>query len=340
MNIDELKSVADAIVAKQKGILAADESNPTIKKRFDSIALESTEENRRRYREILFTAEGIERYISGVILFDETLRQSTRDGTPFAELLSSRGIIPGIKVDKGAKALALCPGDKITEGLAGLRDRLAEYKQLGARFAKWRAVMEINEHDLPSAYAIHANAHALSRYAALCQEAGIVPIVEPEILMDGAHTIDRCEAATSQLLEILFGELDAHGVRFEGMLLKPNMVISGMKCPQQASPQQVAAATIRCMRRYVRAAVPGIVFLSGGQSAEEATDHLNAMNTGDAHHPWQLSFSYGRALQAPVLTAWKGQEGNVAAAQRTFFKRCQLNGLAREGLYSRVMENS
>jgi fructose-bisphosphate aldolase class I len=340
MNIDELKSVADAIVAKQKGILAADESNPTIKKRFDSIALESTEENRRRYREILFTADGIERYISGVILFDETLRQSTRDGTPFAELLSSRGIIPGIKVDKGAKALALCPGDKITEGLDGLRDRLAEYKQLGARFAKWRAVMEINEHDLPSAYAIHANAHALSRYAALCQEAGIVPIVEPEILMDGAHTIDRCEAATSQMLEILFGELDAHGVRFEGMLLKPNMVISGMKCPQQASPQQVAAATIRCMRRYVRAAVPGIVFLSGGQSAEEATDHLNAMNTEDAHHPWQLSFSYGRALQAPVLAAWKGQEGNVAAAQRTFFKRCQLNGLAREGLYSRVMESS
>jgi fructose-bisphosphate aldolase class I len=340
MNIDELKSVADAIVAKQKGILAADESNPTIKKRFDSIALESTEENRRRYREILFTAEGIERYISGVILFDETLRQSTRDGTPFAELLSSRGIIPGIKVDKGAKALALCPGDKITEGLDGLRDRLAEYKQLGARFAKWRAVMEINEHDLPSAYAIHANAHALSRYAALCQEAGIVPIVEPEILMDGAHTIDRCEAATSQMLEILFGELDAHGVRFEGMLLKPNMVISGMKCPQQASPQQVAAATIRCMRRYVRAAVPGIVFLSGGQSAEEATDHLNAMNTGHAHHPWQLSFSYGRALQAPVLAAWKGQEGNVAAAQRTFFKRCQLNGLAREGLYSRAMESN
>jgi fructose-bisphosphate aldolase class I len=340
MNIDELKSVAQAVVAKQKGILAADESNPTIKKRFDSIALESTEENRRRYREILFTADGIERYISGVILFDETLRQSTRDGTPFAELLSKRGIIPGIKVDKGAKALALCPGDKVTEGLDGLRDRLAEYKQLGARFAKWRAVMEIDARDLPSAYAIQANVHALARYAALCQEAGIVPIVEPEILMDGAHTIDRCEAVTSQMLEILFGELNAHGVLFEGMLLKPNMVIPGMKCPQQASAQQIAAATIRCMRRYVPAAVPGIVFLSGGQSAEEATDHLNAMNTGDANHPWQLSFSYGRALQAPVLAAWKGQESNVAAAQRTFFKRCQLNGLAREGLYSRVMENS
>ncbi|MEO6432061.1 MAG: class I fructose-bisphosphate aldolase [Nitrosospira sp.] len=340
MNIDELKSVAEAIVAKQKGILAADESNPTIKKRFDSIPLESTEENRRRYREILFTADGIERHISGVILFDETLRQSTRDGMPFAELLSNRGIIPGIKVDKGAKALALCPGDKITEGLDGLRDRLAEYKQLGARFAKWRAVMEIDEHDLPSTYAIHANAHALARYAALCQEAGIVPIVEPEILMDGAHTIDRCEAASSQMLEILFGELNAHGVLFEGMLLKPNMVISGMKCPHQANAQQIAVATIRCMRRYVPAAVPGIVFLSGGQSAEEATDHLNAMNTGDAHHPWQLSFSYGRALQAPVLAAWKGQEGNVTAAQQTFFKRCQLNGLAREGLYSRVMESN
>ncbi len=340
MNIDELKSVAEAIVAKQKGILAADESNPTIKKRFDSIALESTEENRRRYREILFTADGIERYISGVILFDETLRQRTRDGMPFAELLSNRGIIPGIKVDKGAKALALCPGDKVTEGLDGLRDRLAEYKQLGAKFAKWRAVMEIDEHDLPSTYAIHANAHALARYAALCQEAGIVPIVEPEILMDGAHTIDRCEAATSQMLEILFGELNAHGVGLEGMLLKPNMVISGMKCSHQANAQQIAAATIRCLRRYVPAAVPGIVFLSGGQSAEEATDHLNAMNAGDAHHPWQLSFSYGRALQAPVLAAWKGQESNVAAAQRTFFKRCQLNGLAREGLYSRAMESS
>ncbi|SCX60408.1 class I fructose-bisphosphate aldolase [Nitrosospira sp. Nsp1] len=340
MNIDELKSVAEAIVAKQKGILAADESNPTIKKRFDSIALESTEENRRRYREILFTAEDIERYISGVILFDETLRQRSRDGTPFAELLSNRGIIPGIKVDKGAKALALCPGDKITEGLDGLHDRFAEYRQLGARFAKWRAVMEIDEHDLPSTYAIHANAHALARYAALCQEAGIVPIVEPEILMDGAHTIDRCEAATSQMLEILFGELNAHGVLFEGMLLKPNMVISGMKCPHQASAQQIAAATIRCIRRYVPAAVPGIVFLSGGQSAEEATNNLNAMNTGHAHHPWQLSFSYGRALQAPVLAAWKGQESNVAAAQRTFFKRCQLNGLAREGLYSGAMESN
>jgi fructose-bisphosphate aldolase class I len=339
MNTDELKSVAEAIVARQKGILAADESNPTIKKRFDSIGVESTEENRRRYREILFTTEGIERYISGVILFDETLRQSSRDGMPFAHLLSGRGIIPGIKVDKGAKALALHPGNKVTEGLDGLRDRLAEYKQLGAKFAKWRAVIEIDEQNVPSAYAIRANAHALARYAAMCQEADLVPIVEPEVLMDGAHDIERCNAVTSQMLESVFLELNAHGVLYEGMLLKPNMVIPGMKCPHQASPEEVAEASVRCLRRYVPAAVPGIVFLSGGQSAEDATDNLNAMNAMDANPPWQLSFSYGRALQAPVLAAWKGQESNVAEAQRAFFKRCQLNGLAREGIYSRTMEN-
>src|SRR5687768_8674052 len=339
MNIDELKSVAEAIVAKQKGILAADESNPTIKKRFDPIGVESTEENRRRYREILFTTEGIERYIGGVILFDETLRQSSRDGKPFAHLLSERGIIPGIKVDKGAKALALHPGNKVTEGLDGLRDRLAEYKQLGAKFAKWRAVIEIDEQNVPSAYAIRANAHALARYAALCQEADIVPIVEPEVLMDGAHDIARCNVITSQMLESVFSELNAHGVLYEGMLLKPNMVIPGMKCPNRTSAEEVAQASVRCLRRYVPAAVPGIVFLSGGQSAEDATDNLNAMNAMDANPPWQLSFSYGRALQAPVLAAWKGQESNVAEAQRAFFKRCQLNGLAREGIYSRAMEN-
>ncbi|SFN76530.1 class I fructose-bisphosphate aldolase [Nitrosospira briensis] len=339
MNIDELKSVAQAIVARQKGILAADESNPTIKKRFDPIGVESTEENRRRYREILFTTEGIERYIGGVILFDETLRQSSRDGIPFAHLLSGRGIIPGIKVDKGAKALALHPGNKVTEGLDGLRDRLAEYKQLGAKFAKWRAVIEIDEQNVPSAYAIRANAHALARYAALCQEADIVPIVEPEVLMDGAHDIQRCNVITSQMLESVFSELNAHGVLYEGMLLKPNMVIPGMKCPQRTSAEEVAQASVRCLRRYVPAAVPGIVFLSGGQSAEDATDNLNAMNAMDANPPWQLSFSYGRALQAPVLAAWKGQESNVAEAQRAFSKRCQLNGLAREGIYSRAMEN-
>ncbi|MCD6176196.1 MAG: fructose-bisphosphate aldolase class I [Planctomycetes bacterium] len=339
MNKDKLRSVAKAIVAKQKGVLAADESNPTIKKRFDLIKVESTEENRRRYREILFTTEGIERYIGGVILFDETLRQGTRDGTPFAELLSSRGIVPGIKVDKGAKALALYPEEKITEGLDGLRERLVEYKQMGAKFAKWRAVIEINERDVPTTFGIRANAHGLARYAALCQELDIVPIVEPEILMDGAHDIERCEVVTSKVLEAVFTELDAHRVLFEGMLLKPNMVIPGIKCARQESVQRVAEATIRCLARYVPAAVPGIVFLSGGQSAEDATDHLNSINMMGPH-PWQVSFSYGRALQAPVLAAWKGLEGNLSAAQETFLKRCQLNGLARDGKYARSMETA
>jgi len=339
MNIDELKSVANAIVAPQKGVLAADESSPTIKKRFDSIQVESTDEHRRRYREILFTTDGIERFVGGVILFDETLRQSTRDGIPFPRLLADRGIIPGIKVDQGAKALALYSGDKLTEGLDGLRERLAEYKQLGAQFAKWRAVIEIDEHALPSSFGIRANAHALARYAALCQEAGLVPIVEPEVLMDGAHGIERCETVTAQVLQAVFAELDAHRVLFEGMLLKPNMVIAGKKCPRQAGVQEVAEATLRCLRRYVPAAVPGIVFLSGGQSAEDATDHLNAMNAMGPQ-PWQVSFSYGRALQAPVLAAWQGQEGNVAAAQQALLTRCQLNGLARDGKYARAMEGA
>ena len=338
MNIDELKSVAQAIVAKQKGVLAADESSPTIKKRFDSISVESTEENRRRYREIMFTTEGLERNVGGVILFDETLRQSTRDGIPFAKVLADRGIVPGIKVDKGTKPLPLYPGEKITEGMDGLGDRLAEYKQLGARFAKWRAVIEIDEASIPSAFGIRVNAHLLARYAALCQELDLVPIVEPEVLMDGAHGIERCEAVTAQVLEAVFAELDAHRVLFEGMLLKPNMVIAGKKCPRQASVQEVAEATIRCMKRYVPAAVPGVVFLSGGQSAEEATDNLNAMNAMGAH-PWQVSFSYGRALQAPVLAAWKGLEANAAAAQKALQKRCRLNGLARDGAYARAMEN-
>ena len=339
MNIDELKSVATAIVTKPKGLLAADESNPTIKKRFDSVGVESTEENRRRYRELLFVTKNIENYIGGVILFDETLRQSSSDGTPFPALLSRRGIISGIKVDKGAKPLALYPGEKVTEGLDGLRDRLAEYKQLGARFVKWRAVIEIDEHDVPSSYAIRTNAHALARYAALCQEADLVPIVEPEVLMDGAHDIGRCEAVTSQVFEKVFAHLDAHRVLLEGMLLKPNMVLAGKKCPRQPSVQEVAEATVRCLRRYVPAAVPGIVFLSGGQTPEEATAHLNAMNAMGSH-PWELSFSYGRALQEPVLSAWKGKESNVEAAQRVFFKRCRLNGLAREGKYSPEMETT
>ena len=338
MNIDELKSVAQAIVAKQKGVLAADESSPTIKKRFDSISVESTEENRRRYREILLTTAGLEQHVGGVILFDETLRQSTREGVPFAQVLSARGIAPGIKVDKGTKPLPFYPGEKITEGLDGLADRLAEYKQLGARFAKWRAVIEIDENAIPSTFGIRANAQVLARYAALCQSLDLVPIVEPEVLMDGAHGIERCEVVTSAVLETVFAELDAHRVAFEGMLLKPNMIIPGKKCPQQANAQEVAAATIRCMKRYVPAAVPGIVFLSGGQSAEEATDNLNAMNAMGAH-PWQVSFSYGRALQAPVLAAWKGIEANATAAQKALQKRCRLNGLARDGAYARSMES-
>ena len=338
MNIDELKSVAQAIVAKQKGVLAADESSPTIKKRFDSISVESTEENRRRYREILLTTAGLEQHVGGVILFDETLRQSTREGVPFAQVLSARGIAPGIKVDKGTKPLPFYPGEKITEGLDGLADRLAEYKQLGARFAKWRAVIEIDENAIPSTFGIRANAQVLARYAALCQSLDLVPIVEPEVLMDGAHGIERCEVVTSAVLETVFAELDAHRVAFEGMLLKPNMIIPGKKCPQQASAQEVAEATIRCMKRYVPAAVPGIVFLSGGQSAEEATDNLNAMNAMGAH-PWQVSFSYGRALQTPVLAAWKGLEANATAAQKALQKRCRLNGLARDGAYARSMES-
>lgn len=337
MNINELKTVAQSIVAKQKGVLAADESNPTLKKRFDAIKVESSEEIRRRYREILFTTQGIERNVGGVILYDETLRQSTREGIPFAKLLSSRGIMPGIKVDKGAKALALCTGDKVTEGLDGLLDRLLEYKQLGARFAKWRAVIEIDEHKIPSRYGIQANAHALARYAALCQEIDLVPIVEPEVLMDGAHTIERCDAVTSRVLEAVFAELDAHHVAFEGMLLKPNMIIPGKKCERQATAQEIAEATLRCFYRYVPAAVPGIVFLSGGQSDVEATENLNAMNAMGAH-PWQVSFSYGRALQAPVLAAWKGQEANVAVAQLALQQRCHLNGLARDGKYAKSME--
>lgn len=337
MDSDKLRSVAKAIVSKQKGVLAADESNSTIKKHFDSIKVESTQENRRRYREILFTTEGIEDYIGGVILFEETLRQGTRDGIPFARLLSSRGIVPGIKVDKGVKALAFYPEEKIAEGLDGLRERLVEYKQMGAKFAKWRAVININERDVPTSFGIRANAHVLARYAALCQELDIVPIVEPEVLMDGSHDIERCEVVTSRVLDAVFTELDAHRVLFEGMLLKPNMVIGGLECARHESVQRIAEATIRCMIRYVPAAVPGIVFLSGGQSAEDATAHLNAINIMGPH-PWQVSFSYGRALQAPVLAAWKGLECNTVAAQETFLKRCRLNGIACDGKYAQAME--
>ena len=338
MNLEELNRTARALVDNSRGILAADESSPTIKKRFDSIQVESTEESRRAYRDMLFTAPGVESTISGVILYEETLFQSSADGTPFPKLLASRNIIPGIKVDKGAKPLALCPGETVTEGLDGLRDRLVRYREAGARFAKWRAVIDIAE-DLPTSTCIDTNAHALARYAALCQEQDIVPIVEPEVLMDGAHDIETCEEVTRATLSAVFAQLDAQGVEFEGMLLKPNMVISGAKCPQQATVQEVAEATVRTLRRYVPAAVPGIVFLSGGQSDELATAHLNAMNRLGPN-PWVLSFSYGRALQAAALKAWAGQAGNVAAGQKAFAHRAACNSAAVRGEYSAAMENA
>jgi len=336
MDVQELEGTAAAIVAEGKGILAADESDSTIKKRFDSIGVESTEENRRAYRDLLFTTEGVEEYISGVILFDETIRQSSADGTPFPELLESRGVIPGIKVDKGAKPLALAEGETITEGLDGLRDRLEEYRGLGARFAKWRAVISIGE-SIPSEYCIWTNAHALARYAALSQEAGLVPIVEPEVLMDGDHTIERSFEVTSHTLHAVFTELRDQRVHPEGILLKPNMVLSGYECPEQASHDKVAAETIRCFKRHVPGAVPGIVFLSGGQSDEDATANLNAMNA-IGEHPWQLSFSYGRALQTPALKAWGGKEENVEVAQHAYYHRAKMNSAARTGMYAPEME--
>jgi fructose-bisphosphate aldolase class I len=336
MDKHTLISTARELVSEGKGILAADESSGTIKRRLDSIDVESTEGNRRAYRELLFTAPGIEAYISGIIMFDETIRQSTQDGTSFPTLLIQRGIIPGIKVDKSTHDLPGFPGEKITEGLDGLRGRLAEYRTMGARFTKWRAVITIGD-GIPTPYCIAANAHALARYAALSQEAGLVPIVEPEVLMDGAHTIERCEAVTADTLQQVFAQLHAHHVLFEGMLLKPNMVLSGKECPQQASVDDVAEATLRCFRRFVPAAVPGIVFLSGGQSAERATEHLNAMNTlGD--YPWELSFSYGRALQGPVLETWRGHASKAPEAQQHFLKRAKCNGAARYGKYTKVME--
>lgn len=336
MNIDELKSVAKGLVSKGKGILAADESSGTIKKRFDSINVESKEENRRSYRELLFTTPGAEEFISGVILFDETIRQATQDGTSLPKVLAQSGIIPGIKVDAGAKELAGFPGEKITEGLDGLRERLAEYRNLGARFAKWRAVITIGAGS-PSQFCIDANSHALARYAALCHEAGLVPIVEPEVLMDGDHTIERCEEVTTATLKSVFSELKNHRVELEGILLKPNMVLSGKECAVQAGVDAVAEATIRCFSQTVPEEMPGIVFLSGGQSPQEATEHLNAMNALGSH-PWELSFSYGRALQEPVLKAWMGQSANVTKAQETFYHRAKCNGAARHGNYSPTME--
>lgn len=337
MSDRELREVARALVVDGKGILAADESEGTIRKRFDSIGLETTEENARAYREMLFTTEGVEQFISGVILFDATIRQSTTDGVPFTQLLSSKGIIPGIKVDKGAKPLAKAPGETITEGLDGLRGRLQEYREMGARFAKWRGVYTIAEDGRPSEYAIWTNAHALARYAALCQEEGLVPIVEPEVLMDGTHTIERAFEVTSRVLQTVFSELADQRVDFEGMLLKPNMVLSGYDAAVKASHDEVAEWTLKCFYRHVPAAVPGIVFLSGGQSDEDATANLDAMNRRGPH-PWKLSFSYGRALQAPALKAWAGKAENVAAAQREYFKRAKLNSAATLGQYDPAME--
>ena len=332
----DLASIAQAMVAPGKGILAADESSPTIKKRFDAIGTESTEENRRTYREMLFTTPAMADYISGVILFDETIRQSRADGTPFAKFLGDLGVVPGIKVDKGAKPLAGFPGETVTEGLDGLRERLEEYYSLGARFSKWRAVITIGD-AIPSGFCLRANAHALARYAALCQEAKIVPIVEPEVLMDGGHTLERCEVVTAAALDALFEQLEAHRVDLTGIVLKPNMVISGTECADRAGVQEVAEATVRCLKAHVPEAVPGIAFLSGGQSAEEATAHLGAMNAL-GNHPWQLTFSYGRALQAPALNAWKGDPANFEAGQKALFKRAKLNGLARQGEYSPSLE--
>jgi fructose-bisphosphate aldolase class I len=338
MDIATLAATAKALVAPGKGILAADESSGTIKKRFDSISVDSTEENRRDYREMLFTAKGVGDYISGVILFDETIRQDAADGTSLVKLLEGQGIIPGIKVDLGAKPLAGADGETVTEGLDGLRERLAEYHSLGARFAKWRATYTITD-SLPSAYCIDVNAHALARYAALCQEAGIVPIVEPEVLMDGEHTIQRSFEVTSAVLDALYEALFLQRVRLDGTLLKPNMVLSGYSCPQQASVEEVAEASVRCYRATVPAAVPGIVFLSGGQSDELATAHLNAMNQLGSL-PWELSFSYGRALQAPALKAWKGEAANVDAGRNAFLHRAKLNSAARSGSYTADMEKA
>ena len=333
-----LEQTARALVAPGKGILAADESDGTIKKRFDAIQVESTEESRRAYRDMLFTTSGMEEHISGVILFDETIRQNSADGTPFPELLESKGVIPGIKVDKGAKPLALAEGETITEGLDGLRDRLAEYRELGARFAKWRATYSIAE-ELPSEYCVWVNAHALARYAALCQEAGLVPIVEPEVLQEGTHTLEESAKATGRVLLAVYQELHDQRVEFGGTLLKPNMVLSGYSASSRAGVDEVADATLEVLYKHVPASVPGIVFLSGGQSDEDATAHLNAMNARGPH-PWELSFSYGRALQAPTLKAWGGDPANAEDAQKAFYRRAKFNGAARTGSYAPEMETA
>ncbi|HEX4521479.1 MAG TPA: class I fructose-bisphosphate aldolase [Gaiellaceae bacterium] len=334
--MNELFETARALVTEGKGILAADESSGTIAKRLAAVGVESTEESRRAYRDLLFTTAGAEASISGVILFDETIRQSSADGTPFPKLLEARGVIPGIKVDRGAKPLALAEGETVTEGLDGLRDRFAEYRSLGARFSKWRATYSIG-HGRPSEYCAWVNAHALARYAALAQEAGIVPIVEPEVLMDGDHTIEASAKATGRALQALYTELHDQRIDVRGTLLKPNMVLSGYDAASRAGSDEVAERTLEVLYRHVPAAVPGIVFLSGGQSDEDATAHLNAMALRGPH-PWQLSFSYGRALQNAALETWAGNPENVAAAQAAYLRRAKLNGAARNGTYTPELE--
>lgn len=336
---ETLESIAKAMVAPGKGILAADESSGTIKKRFDAINTESTENNRRDYREMLFRTDvAMKEHISGVILYDETIRQKAKDGTPLVDLIKKAGSIPGIKVDAGAKPMAGFPGETITEGLDGLDDRLAEYYKLGARFAKWRAVIDISP-VIPTNACIEANSEALARYAALCQKNGIVPIVEPEVLMDGDHTVDRCFEVTEAVLRSLFNRLALHRVKLEGTILKPNMVVSGKKCPKQAGVQEVAEKTIAVFKRTVPAAIPGIVFLSGGQSDEDATAHLNAMNAIGGL-PWALSFSYGRALQAAPQKAWAGKAENVPAGQKAFAHRAKMNSLAALGKWKPELEKA
>ena len=337
MDLEQLAQTAAAMVQPAKGILAADESSGTIKKRFDAIGVESTPDSRRDYRELLVrSTDAMRNHISGVILYDETIRQNARDGTPLVTLIEQAGALPGIKVDLGAKPLPFCPGETITEGLDGLRERLTEYRGLGARFAKWRAVIDIGE-GIPTWTAVRANGHALARYAALCQEQDVVPIVEPEVLMDGAHDIDRCATVTEFVLKTVFQELYEQRVVLEGMVLKPNMVIAGKKSPQQASVDEVAEKTLTVLKRCVPTAVPGIAFLSGGQLDEEATAHLDAMNRiGGA--PWRLTFSYGRALQAAPQKAWSGKPGNIAAAQQAFAHRARMNGLASVGQWERELE--
>ncbi len=330
MNLDQLAKTANEMVADNKGLLAVDESTGTIGKRLDSIGVENTDDNRRDYRELLFRANGLGQFISGVILYDETIRQDAADGTPLVKLVQDEGIIPGIKVDTGAKDLPGSAGEKITEGLDGLPARVEEYVGLGARFAKWRAVITIDGH-MPSRYCIRTNAHALARYAKICQEGGLTPVVEPEVMIDGAHDIDRCDRVTTLTLNTVFDELYTQNVALEGMILKPNMVISGSDCETRAGIDEVAERTVECLKRCVPAAVPGIMFLSGGQSEEEATAHLNAMNAKEGPTPWKLTYSYARALQQSCLKTWKGEAGNVKAAQEVLLERARVNSAASAG---------